>query len=241
MAEIRLLDGITVEYQLAPQMVVFSHGFGVRRDARGMFTEIARSLPDGYGYILFDYNEVDDENHTIRITDFAEQVVMLQKILAWTVAQNGVRSVSIVAHSMGCIVTALAGPQNTGELILLAPPTSIGERTRRHFTTKKDAEKHDGMWVVPRSDGTVSIIPETLFDQYEAVDAAAVLQELAALHPYTLVAAGADEVLTDAHYDALAANPRIDFINIANASHDFERGARQQLLDTIAQIFSKNA
>lgn len=230
---ILLVDGGTVEYELAPNMVVFSHGFGVRRHSRGMFTEICQNLPENFGYVLFDYNDIDDQNHTVRLTDFTEQIARLQKVLAWTAKQPEVKSVSIITHSMGCIVTALARPKNIKNLILLAPPTSIGDRTRKYFTTKKGAEKHDDMWVVPRSDGTVSIIPETLFDQYEAVDAAAALQELAAQNAYTLIAAGADEVIADANYEPLAANPRVRLVHIENANHDFEKNARQPLLDEI--------
>lgn len=227
------IDGVTLEYELAANMVVFSHGFGVRRDSRSMFTEICQNLPDGYGYVLFDYNDSDDEKHTVRLTDFTEQIEKLQKVLTWTVTQRGVKSLSIIAHSMGCVVTALARPKSLEKLILLAPPTSIGERTRQYFTAKKGAEKQDNMWVVPRNDGTVSVIPETLFDQYEAVDAEAELQKLATRTTYTLIAAGADEVIPDANYGALVPNPRVHFVSIAGASHDFDKSARQPLLDAV--------
>jgi len=239
MTPLQQLDGTVIEYKLAPNMVVFSHGFGVRRDGRGMFAEICRNLPDGYGYVLFDYNEIDDENHTVRLGDFSEQTKRLNTILAWTFEQAGVQSISLVAHSMGCIVAALTQPADLRAVILLAPPTSIGERTRRHFTTKKGAEKQDDMWLVPRSDGTISIIPESLFDQYEQVDAMAALKTFAARHPYTLIAAGADEVLPDADYGSFAANENVQFVNIADATHDFEGDARPQLIEVVNTALHK--
>lgn len=230
---IRQLDGMTIEFELAPRMVVFSHGFGVQRDGRGMFTEIARNLPEGFGYVLFDYYEVDEQHHTVRITDFAEQTDRLEKVLSWTSEQPEVKSVSLIAHSMGCIVTALACPQNLDKIILLAPPTSVGERTRKHFTTKKGAEKHDNMWVVPRSDGTISIIPESLFDQYETVDAQKALLVLAEEHPYKLIVAGADDVVTDADYTKLATHPSVQYLELPDANHDFEGKSRSLLLNEI--------
>ena len=233
------LFGTTIEYKLAPHMVVFSHGFGVRRDGRGMLTEIAENLPDGYGYVLFDYNEIDDEHYTVRIKDFSEQVELLNKVLAWTSGQKGVRQVSLIAHSMGCIVAALARPQGFNKVVFLAPPTSIGERTRKYFTGKRDAEKHGDTWVIPRSDGTISIIPESFFDQYEQVDALQALQQFADTQPYTLIVAGTDEVLPDADYEALAKHKNVQFSRIKGASHDFENDARQPLLDKVVADLTK--
>ncbi len=218
-------------------MVVFSHGFGVQRDGRGMFTDIAQALPEGFGYVLFDYYEIDEERHTVRIADFAEQIERLKKVLDWVKGQSGVEDVSLIAHSMGCIVTALTKPKSLRKLILLAPPTSIGERTRRHFTTKKGAEKHDDMWVVPRSDGTISIIPETLFGQYERVDAEKALLALADEQPYKLIVAGSDGVVTDADYRKLATHPSVQYVELADANHDFEGLSRPLLLDEISNTF----
>jgi pimeloyl-ACP methyl ester carboxylesterase len=234
---IQLFGGVTLEFELAPNMVVFSHGFGVRRDGRGMFTEIAQNLPKGYGYVLFDYYEVDEQQHTVRITDFAEQTERLKEVLEWTSAQKGVESVSLIAHSMGCIVAALAHLGSLDKLILLAPPTSIGERTRKHFTTKKGAEKHDDMWVVPCNDGTISIIPESLFDQYETVHAETALLELADERPYKLIVAGSDGVVTDADYSRLAQHSNVQYVELAKANHDFEGSARPLLLDEISNTF----
>jgi dienelactone hydrolase len=139
---------------------------------------------------------------------------------------------------MGCIVTALAQPTAVEAIILLAPPTSVGERTRQHFTTKKGAEKQDDLWLVPRSDGTVSIIPESLFDQYEQVNALEVLQQLATQHPYYVIVAGADEVLTDADYTSLAQSDNVQLKIISGASHDFKGETRHQLLEATTSVLS---
>src|SRR5436190_20100677 len=68
-----LLGGITTDIHWAPQMIVFSHGFGVGRDSRGMFTDLVKQLPADYGYILLDYNAAAGEK-TIVLNDFTEQV-----------------------------------------------------------------------------------------------------------------------------------------------------------------------
>ena len=73
------LDGFELEYRLAPSMLVFSHGFGVRRDSRGMFTDIIQHLPEDFGYVLFDYDS--SENGMTRATLTGEQIARLKRVI----------------------------------------------------------------------------------------------------------------------------------------------------------------
>jgi hypothetical protein len=40
---------------MSKHVIVYSHGFGVRKDDRGLLTDIAKSMP-GVDHVLFDYN-----------------------------------------------------------------------------------------------------------------------------------------------------------------------------------------
>jgi pimeloyl-ACP methyl ester carboxylesterase len=176
----RMLD-IHATVELAPHMVVFSHGFGVERTARGMFTDIVKALPADYGYVLFDYYEIAEK--TINISTFDDQQRMLLSIIAWLSEQADVRDISLVAHSMGCVVAAMAQPPDISKAVMLAPPLHISDRTREYFTTKFGAEQRGGLWVIPRRDGTTSYVPELLFDEIEQIDAQQVLLDYAAVQP----------------------------------------------------------
>jgi hypothetical protein len=46
-------------------IVIYSHGFGVRKDDRGLFTDIAATLPSAE-HIMFDYNQVDEATVLLR-------------------------------------------------------------------------------------------------------------------------------------------------------------------------------
>ena len=52
---------------MSEQVVVYSHGFGVRKDDRGLFTDIAAALPEAES-VMFDYGSWDEEHkeHTSR-------------------------------------------------------------------------------------------------------------------------------------------------------------------------------
>lgn len=233
--KVEQLDKLTIEYVLATKMVVFSHGFGVRRDTSGFFTEIARNLPEGYGYVLFDYYEYDEPNNTVTVTNFTEQRAKLLKVLDWTAQQPGVNQIAIVAHSMGCVVTALAQPKNIQTVILLAPPTSIGEDSRNYFTSKPGAYEQNGIWFVPRRDGTISKLSVSVFDELESTAAAQVINDYANIHPLVAIFAGADEVITNADPSVFARNQSIQLLSVDNATHNFTGGARADLVKLIRE------
>ncbi len=228
------VKGITIEYELAQQMVVFSHGFGVQRDGRGLFTDIAAQLPKGFGCVLFDYNDIQLD--LVTLANFSEQKQRLRTVLKWVAAQPGISNISLVAHSIGCISAALAQPNNLQQVLFLAPPTSIGERTRNYFTGKAGAIREGNHWAVPRNDGTTSIVPESFFDEFEAVDAKETLTMYADIQTYELITAGDDEVLLDANYEDLSKHPNVNWRIINGANHNFEGASRQELVAVIQSI-----
>lgn len=230
-SQIATLDDFEAEYRLATHMVVFSHGFGVMRDARGMFTEIAANLPEGFGYVLFDYNR--PEGDKLRLTNLSDQVTRLTSVIAWVRQQPGVEHVTIISHSKGCIVTALAKPQEIAAVIMLAPPLQPGSGTREYFTTRPGTVKQGSTWIVPRSDGTTSLIDEAVFAEMDTLDGEQVVLSYAQTQPLYIIAAGDDRVLPDQDYAKVAACPGTAFDSLPGASHDFQGAARQPLIWTV--------
>lgn len=226
-----MLDGFEVEYRLAPHMIVFSHGFGVMRDARGMFTEIAAKLPDGFGYVLFDYNT--QEGDKLRLTNLSDQVIRLTRVISCTRQQPGVKHLTIIAHSKGCIVTALAEPKDVAGVIMLAPPLHIGSGTRTRFTTRPGATRQGDTWSVPRSDGTTSLIDEAVFAEMDTIDGEQAVLSYAQMQPLYVIAAGDDRILPNQDYAKVAACTGTIFATVEGASHDFEGAARQPLVDLV--------
>lgn len=235
---IEQLHGFTLEYRLAPSMVVFSHGFGVRRDARGMFTDIVTGLQDQIGYVLFEYNQ--DEAEGLRLTSLAEQTGRLKQVIDWTRQQPDVQRLAIVAHSKGCTVTALAQPDKLASAIMLAPPLHVGSSIRRRFTTRPGAVQHGSTWIVPRSDGTTSLIDENVLDELDTVDGEAVVLSYAQKQPVHLIAAGGDRVLPEQDYAKVAACPGATLDTVAGASHDFEKDARTPLVQLVTNYLRKD-
>ena len=50
----------------ATHVIIYSNGFGVRKEDRGLFTAIAKALPDAQ-HVMFDYNPIHDESNTLTV------------------------------------------------------------------------------------------------------------------------------------------------------------------------------
>lgn len=230
-------ESLSLDYALAPQMVVFSHGFGVRRDARGIFTDITAALPAGWGYVLFEYDVFDEATNSVTISGFSDRVKHLQAVLEWTHQQAGVGKVHAVGHSIGALTIADLAPENVESIVLIAPPLSLGLHFAERFTKRPDVKHAGHTWKIPRTDGTTTIANEEPLAEIMNIEAEAVLAKLAFFRPYVMILAGADEVLQDDDYTELIVMPTVNMIGVDGANHDFTGNARAELVEiVVAQL-----
>src|SRR6476646_489693 len=101
--------------------IIFSHGFAVRKEDRGLFTAIARSLPDAKS-ILFDYNPIHEKTNTLTAKPLSEQVRKLRKVINAARAEHPGAVIDLVCHSQGCVVAALLKPRDIRKIIMITPP-----------------------------------------------------------------------------------------------------------------------
>ncbi|MEK7118154.1 MAG: hypothetical protein AAB869_00940, partial [Patescibacteria group bacterium] len=139
---------------------IFSHGFGVRKDARGIFTDIASVLP-GIEPVMFDYNEINETENIITITPLRRQAEMLKEILRGVKESAPDAIVDIISHSQGAIAVALATPTEIRKTIFLAPPVGVSSgRMLAAFRSRPGAEINmEGMSKIPRRDGSITLVP----------------------------------------------------------------------------------
>jgi hypothetical protein len=214
------------------RIVIYSHGFGVRKDDRGLFTDIAASLPDAE-HIMFDYNQVDEAANTMTVAPLTEQAEILRRKVAEARAANPDVIIDLVCHSQGCIVAAIANVPGIRKTIFTAPPPNadVEEKIKRwrvrygtQFTTESAS-------YLERKDGSTTIVPREYWASLHNLDVQQLYNTLAASTKLVVVTATNDEVLGEVIFDTLA--PNIKIIEMA-AGHNFEGDARGELVDTIA-------
>lgn len=214
-------------------IVIYSHGFGVRRDDRGLFTDVAAGLPNVES-ILFDYNQVDEAANTLTVAPLELQAKKLLAVIADTKAKNPDAIIDLVCHSQGCIVVALAQPAGIRKTILTAPPADILDTEKK---IKKYCAKFNIMFTkddtvrLPRKDGSTTIIPPEFWQAYDGINTQGIYSELAERTKLTIITATEDEVLGEVVFDHLSS--RVKVIEMATG-HNFEGESRGKLIQCIA-------
>ena len=99
----RRVDG-EVEGVNSGRVIIFSHGFGVDRHARGMFDQIKDQLKSEGVVILFDYSEVNHQKKETRTPSLTTQVEMLDEVLKYARKTFKPKEIDVVGHSQGCLV-----------------------------------------------------------------------------------------------------------------------------------------
>ncbi len=214
-------------------IVIFVHGFGVRWDSRGMFTDIQQSLPKGWGSALFDFYSIKEND--VYITPITQQIARLTEIIQTTKARAPKATIHIIAHSKGCIITALAQPAITGRIIFLAPPETFGTKLERYFTRYPGATSTATELILPRKDGTITHIPLNFFPQTQSIDAEDAMLAFSRKHSVHLLQTIEDEVIGITEYKNLSASPRVTITPLA-ADHNFTGRAREKLINYIKEI-----
>lgn len=219
---------------LQKHIVIFSHGFGVKKDSRGMFSDIVSSLGDDVECVLFDYNIVDELTNTITIRPFGEQKNILENIIAETRKENPNAVIDIIAHSQGCIITGLVNPTGIRKVILLAPPFDLKmQKLIDLFKQRPGTEiNFDGVSKLARNDGSVSIVTKDFWQETKNINPIDIYNNLALSNDVTMVNANQDEILDIDNYVEIK---NVESINI-DGDHNFNGEYRIGLLETIKSL-----
>lgn len=215
-------------------IIVFSHGFGVRKDSRGLFTDIARFL-DSSEFRMFDYDEVDDIHNTLTLRPLKSRASLLAQVLTEVRYSNPNAVIDLIAHSQGCIVAGLAKPVGIRKAILLAPPFRTGTaRLMKRFEEHSGSEVNlEGVSRLPRRDGSTTLVPAEYWKDLDNIDPVHLYNDFPKISKLTVIEASQDEVLD--YKNLVGLDSKIKVVHL-NGDHNFTGEAREGLLKTIKEI-----
>ncbi len=211
-------------------MIVFSHGFGVRKDDRGLFSDIAPHLKDEF--VMFDYNSWDDDKKMLSVSPLDQQIKMLRSQV-----DKISEPYDLICHSQGCLVAALALPKGARRTIFLAPATTTtSDRFAKLFTNRPESVyNRSGQSQLHRSDGSITSVPKEFWDSLDEVgDATAHYGDLAGMTELHIVTSGADEVLGKTDFSSISQSATLH--HIASADHNFTKDSRQLVINKVLEI-----
>lgn len=214
-------------------VIIYSHGFGVTADARGIFPAIASVLPEA-AHVMFDYNTVDKRGRLL-VPPIPEQVVALQQRIDKARASYPEADILVVAHSFGCVIAGLANLEGVAKVILLAPPVDLEKSTKRlrHLVWPRLRLTLKGDVTLRRRDGVTVVITQAYRKSRKNIHPLALYNELAKTHSTTVVGALNDRLLGKLDATAFAPSIKIAWIE---GSHNFSGEARAELTSLVAKI-----
>ena len=203
-----------------PHIVIFSHGFAVRKEDRGLFTAISKALPDMRS-VLFDYNPINEQSNTLTAKPLDEQARKLRKVINSTRAEYPGAIIDLVCHSQGCVVAALLKPRGIRKVIMLTPPDDVSEavlvkQLSARMETAIDVSVRTHL---SRSDGSTTVIHPEYWQSLAGVEPVKLYNKLARVTALRIINARQDEILGKLNFDGI--DPSISFVTL-DGGHNFE-------------------
>lgn len=226
--------------QLAHQsIVILVHGFGVERDSRGMFTELSDALQENHTVVLFDLNPPRDEKNHGLVLPVTRQAERLEAVLNWAKKLFANTTLHVISHSLGGVITGLSDLQGVNDCILLAPPhQSTYQRMIERFQRVSSAFLDEsGASHIPRSDGSVTILPPEFWQDVKKIKPVELYSALAKKLPTTIVYATEDEVLHNEEDLKLTPQENLKTVEISG-DHNFSGKDRAQMIETVKTLLT---
>jgi predicted esterase len=224
----------SLEMQAQESVVILVHGFGVERDNKGMFTELAQELQPAHTVVLFNLNPPRDRQNQSLVFPVSHQAERLDHVVEWARKTFPQSTLRIVSHSLGGVITALSNLNNISECILLAPPhQSTYQRILNHFERISNAFLDEsGTSHIPRSNGSVTVLPPEFWPDVKKIHPVELYQAMARKVPTTIVYATEDEVLQSEGDVRLAPNDNLKTLEISG-DHNFSEQDRAHMIKTV--------
>lgn len=212
-----------------PHVIIFSHGFGVRKDDRGLFTAISNAMPDATS-VLFHYNPINDKSNTLTAQTLPQQAQKLRKVINTARAEYPGAIIDLVCHSQGCVVPAILKPRDIRKIIMLTPPDDISQDTLiKQLESQADVTIDVNVRTrLPRADGSTTVIHPEYWQSLEGVDLVKLYNRLARFTALRIINARNDEILGSVSFEGLDSG--ISSVTL-DGNHNFdEPESRKRLL-----------
>jgi hypothetical protein len=211
-------------------IIIFSHGFGVGKDDRGLFTDIADALKNVEA-VMFDYSDIDEAKNQTTVRPFSEQAKLLESHLADAKASNPSAVVDIICHSQGAVAASLANLTGARKVIFIAPPFASDATRMMKMFQSRPGTKIDlaGMSILARSGGSTTLVPAEYWAEREKTNLAEIYRRLSESMELTIINAKQDNVVGVDDFSSLN---QAEIINL-DGNHDFSGADRKKLLEVI--------
>ena len=219
------------------KLIVYAHGFGVKRDSLDLFYDLAKSINNSVS-VLIDLNLIEDAGLTVNNLDI--QFARIKHEITKFKNKYPNLELILIGHSMGCGLIAkykiLAD-----QVIFLAPTVSDVENKLRPRLISREGSYYnsgEGMLYAKRTDGSTSKVPDSFFNVLKGEIWKNTYHSYIKFQPNIfLVVAGEDEILKAETKGILELKfKQIDIIE--GADHNFLGESRKKMLSAVSGLLN---
>lgn len=219
------------------KLIVYAHGFGVKRDSLDLFYDLAKSINNSVS-VLIDLNLIEDAGLTVNNLDI--QFARIKHEITKFKNKYPNLELILIGHSMGCGLIAkykiLAD-----QVIFLAPTVSDVENKLRPRLISREGSYYnsgEGMLYAKRTDGSTSKVPDSFFDVLKGEIWKNTYHSYIRFQPNIfLVVAGEDEILKAETKGILELKfKQIDIVE--GADHNFLGESRKKMLSVVSNLLN---
>lgn len=210
----------------ADTIVVFSHGFGVKSDSRGMFNKLSEMLENDTLTVRFHYVTIDDFTQDTYVTSYSDQVEKLTTVVEKITTRFPGKRLVLISHSRGCMISSMY--IQTGAIIpklhiMLAPPPSsdVANKMRTKIQAREGSVlDEEGISVLSRSDGSKTMILPTFWKDAENVNPNKLFETASKSVPTIVIWGTLDTTVESAKYAEIKQLPLKKLYELPNG-HEF--------------------
>ena len=216
-------------------IIIYSHGFGVEKDDRGLFTDITKALPDAE-HEMFDYNVVDKSNSRLIVSSLREQSKKFIEVFNKIKTENPEAIIDLICHSQGCLVVAIANLAGTRKTLFLAPPdNSDVDRFKAIFDRPGAEINFEGQSSLPRKDGSTTLVPKEYWNSLKPLNVLKLYDMFSQNTNLTIIESDEDEVVGLTDFTKTDEGIKLEHLK---ADHNFTGDARRQLINVIQRLLT---
>lgn len=213
--------------------IFFVHGFGVRKDARGMFPEIENFLQEKNSDLCCFYTDLNNFSNNGKDTFLLPLGAQLKNLESTLKENFDCKDQNVlIAHSQWCVVSSLLKWYHFNKVIFLAPPSNNDFDKLLDNMKKRPGAQINLDWesIFPRSDGSKTYIPKEYWDERKKLNYLSLYNEFSNQQKVTIIQAIQDELIDNTHLQK--ENIYADIFSI-DGNHNFDWADRPTLLSTI--------
>lgn len=210
-------------------IIIYSHGFGVRKEDRGLFTAVSRALFSAKS-LMFEYSPINESSNTLTEMTLDEQAIKLRKAINIARTEYPGAIIDLVCHGQGCVVAALVKPRGIRKVIMLTPPDDISQdAVIKQLSMGKDVAIDVTVRTrLARSDGSTVVIHPEYWQSLAGIKPVKLYNMLARVTSLRILSAKQDEILGNVSFEGI--DPTISHVSL-QGDHNFEdEESRNRLL-----------